>query len=106
MGFILSFACSKCKYESDFIELGHGEATYAERVLATCSACKSFTSIQSDEALGDCQLCGARSRVVFTSFLTRPRPEDTSYHNAITQYQCPLCQSFAVEANEPIGLWD
>lgn len=107
MGAIQTLGCSKCSYESDQLHLGYGMVQNAERIVATCTSCNRLTTILEDEAVGDCELCNAKARVVFTSYLTRPRPNNTSHENRITQYQCPCCESFTIEIpDDRIGLWD
>lgn len=107
MGIIYTLSCSKCSYESDALHLGYDSVRSAERIVATCTSCNRLTTILEDEAFGDCDLCNAEARVVFTSYLTRPRPTNTCHENRITQYQCPSCESFTIEIPESgMGLWD
>ena len=68
MGIAYKLSCHRCGYESDLLYLGQGMAMLPEQIVGTCTCCDNLTTISINESYGVCSLCGAKDRVIFTSY--------------------------------------
>lgn len=107
MGAAYTLRCSRCDYESGLLYLGVGMMMNSENIVGTCTSCDQLTTISVDEGLGNCELCLAKERVVFTSYQNQARPSNPSYTYRVIKYQCPSCHAFSLELPDtPDILWD
>ncbi len=50
-----------------------------EQIVGTCTCCDDLTTISINESYGVCSLCGAKDRVIFTSYQHEARPRNPCY---------------------------
>lgn len=79
MGIAYKLSCHRCGYESDLLYLGQGMAMLPEQIVGTCTCCDNLTTISINESYGVCSLCGAKDRVIFTSYQHEARPRNPCY---------------------------
>ncbi|EFX5460084.1 hypothetical protein EOK05_22735, partial [Shigella sonnei] len=97
MGIAYKLSCHRCGYESDLLYLGQGMAMLPEQIVGTCTCCDNLTTISINESYGVCSLCGAKDRVIFTSYQHEARPRNPCYLERSFKYQCPRCHAFSME---------
>ncbi|SJE67062.1 IS600 ORF2 [Shigella sonnei] len=100
MGIAYKLSCHRCGYESDLLYLGQGMAMLPEQIVGTCTCCDNLTTISINESYGVCSLCGAKDRVIFTSYQHEARPRNPCYLERSFKYQCPRCHAFSMEPIE------
>ncbi len=107
MGIAYKLSCHRCGYESDLLYLGQGMAMLPEQIVGTCTCCDNLTTISINESYGVCSLCGAKDRVIFTSYQHEAKPRNPCYLERSFKYQCPRCHAFSMEPPDlPEMLWD